>query len=151
MRVFAGFVALTCLAPPTLAQEPDYDDAFTATCLQDAALAQEKVACIGASSLACLQDGGGSYVERYCFARELSFWDDRLNAVYQTQMAAARADDPLLADRLRDLQRAWIGYRDARCDAVFAAWGEGTGQIPALLECLMRTTAAQTLFLEDGL
>lgn len=151
MRICAALLFMTCFAQPVLAQEPEYDDAFTATCLQDAGLAQEKVACIGASSLACLRDGGGSYVERYCFDRELAFWDDRLNAVYQAQMAAARADDPLLADRLRDLQRAWIGYRDARCDAVFAAWGEGTGQIPALLECLMRTTAAQTLFLEDGL
>lgn len=42
-------------------------------------------------------------------------------------------------------------FWDARCAAVFEGWGEGTGRSPALMHCLMQTTAQQTLFLEAAL
>ncbi len=139
------------IAGPVAAEGPSYSDLATESCLQEAVVIGERQACIGASARACMDDGGGSYVESICYSEEGVFWDARLNAVYQEQMSAARGSDPALADALLRLQRAWIGYRDARCDAVFAAWGEGTGRSPAFAECLMRTTAEQTIFLERGL
>ncbi len=135
------------------AQEPSYSGEPVQSCLQEAVSQSESVACIGVSSGQCIDapsNGGGSYVESFCFTEELAIWDSRLNATYQRQMNAAATDNPEYAEALRALQRSWIVYRDARCDAVFAAWGEGTGRSPALMECLMQATAEQTLFLEGG-
>ena len=60
-------------------------------------------------------------------------------------------DRPDLQQNLREMQRSWITYRDARCGFEFAQWDGGTGQGPALLACLMVATAEQTLVLEDQL
>ncbi|WP_342075242.1 lysozyme inhibitor LprI family protein [Yoonia sp. SS1-5] len=151
MNILRSWLIFACLAAPATAQEAVFSPEATERCLENSRLRAERVACIGASSGVCMADGGGSYAESICFSEEGVFWDDRLNAVYQERMAAARRDDKSLADALLNFQRAWIVYRDARCDAVFAAWGEGTGRSPALAECIMRTTAEQALLLEDGL
>jgi uncharacterized protein YecT (DUF1311 family) len=58
--------------------------------------------------------------------------------------AGAKADGltvPPVAEALRDMQRAWIAYRDASCDYERAQWGGGTGGGPATAGCLMRTRA----------
>lgn len=147
-------VAVACGATAVAAQEPAFRIDATENCLQEAVGQAERVACIGAASHACLSDpdnGGGSFVGSFCYQEESNYWDSRLNASYQVIMADAKVDSPALADALLKLQRAWIVYRDARCQAVFDAWGEGTGRSPAYAECLMRMTAEQTLFLEGGL
>ncbi len=136
------------------AQEPTFRAEPLEACLQETVERAERFACIGAASDACLSEPanrGGSYVESFCYDRERAYWDDRLNSSYARIMADATADDPALADALRDMQRAWITYRDARCQAVFDAWGDGTGRSPALMACLMQVTAEQTLFLEGRL
>lgn len=48
-------------------------------------------------------------------------WDARLNAAYQSSIAAL--PEPRQT-ALRDVQRAWIAYRDANCG--FYRGGEGT-------------------------
>lgn len=141
-------------AGPVIAQEPAYSDASTESCLQEAVGKAEQFACIGASARQCMSDdpsGSATPVVTYCLAREHDFWDRRLNVEYTAQMTSARADDPAYADALQALQRAWIVFRDARCNAVAVAWGPGTGRSPAFMECLMRSTAEQTLLLEGTL
>jgi uncharacterized protein YecT (DUF1311 family) len=83
-----------------------------------------------------------------CLDQERKFWDARLNARYR-ELTAQHADDPLIGERLRDMQRAWIGYRDARCDYEFVQWRGGTGGGPAVIACLMQSTAEQVFTLEQ--
>ena len=93
-----------------------------------------------------------------CLDRELTFWDEMLNANYKAQMARAKASDeenkqynpnlPSQSTALRDMQRAWITYRDAACDYERSQWGGGTGGGPATYACLMELTGLQALRLQ---
>ncbi len=96
----------------------------------------------------------------YCLGEELDWWDARLNAAYQERLAQSRDADagmadigataPSQADALRDMQRAWIAYRDASCYYERSRWGGGTGGGPAISACLMHQTGQQALYLETG-
>ena len=96
-----------------------------------------------------------------CLSREADFWDARLNQVYDGLMRAEQAFDAenaaaglavaKAADALQGMQRAWIAFRDAACAYEASQWGGGTGAGPATAECLMRTTAEQSLRLETRL
>lgn len=148
---YVSALMLCGAATSVAADEPVFSTDPTAFCLEEAITQGERMDCIGASSSRCMESVENSYandVVNYCRDAELVFWDDRLNAIYQSQLSLA---EPAVAEALRTLQRAWIPYRDARCDAVFAAWGEGTGRTPAYVTCLMRTTGEQAVFLEGGL
>lgn len=145
------------------AQDVTYSDEATQSCLADAS-GDACLACVGESANACMADteGGSTTVAMGgCLDRERQFWDDRLNTAYSDLMAMyvsadaeAEADGwntPAQAPTLKAMQRAWISYRDARCDFERAKWGGGTGGSPATAQCLMRVTAEQTLVLIDGL
>ena len=94
-----------------------------------------------------------------CLDAEWQWWDARLNTAYKDLMALHRAEDaaaqgsfaPPLAPALRDMQRAWIAWRDARCGYDAAQWGGGTGAGPASAACLMETTAQQAIDLQTRL
>ena len=95
-----------------------------------------------------------------CLDREWQYWDARLNAAYQHQMARAKAIDaemaglgvtvPRQSDALREMQRAWIPFRDAKCGYEYSQWGGGTGGGPAITACLMAETGEQALYLENA-
>lgn len=59
-----------------------------------------------------------------------------------------RATTASLGEALRNMQRAWINYRDAGCLYEQAQWFGGTGGGPATMACHMHETARQTLVLE---
>ena len=92
-----------------------------------------------------------------CLSLELTFWDNLLNANYKQRMSVAKEIDaemqelgatvPLQAPALRDMQRAWITYRDATCDYARSQWGGGTGGGPATVSCLLDLTGQQALYL----
>ena len=48
---------------------------------------------------------------------------------------------------LRDMQRAWMAYRDATCGYEGFQWYGGTGATGAYLGCNLRLTGQQVLFL----
>lgn len=158
MKCF-GWVASAALlfASPVWAQDPVFSAKATEECL---ARGTHLETCIGASANACMDSvpGGSSTVGMsWCLSEELAYWDTRLNVAYQSQMAIKKKDDkengaygPSQADALRDMQRAWIPYRDARCEYVRSQWGGGTGGTPAALECHLTETAVQAVFLETG-
>jgi uncharacterized protein YecT (DUF1311 family) len=151
---------LVLMAGSAAAQDLPYSDAATETCLADASDFGAQTACIGASSGLCMDTpaGGSTVGMGGCLDRELSFWDAMLNANYKTQMARAKASDeetrqynPNAASQataLRDMQRAWITYRDAACDYERSQWGGGTGGGPATYACLMELTGLQALRLQ---
>ncbi|PJI92292.1 uncharacterized protein YecT (DUF1311 family) [Yoonia maricola] len=154
MKIWMAILTCGALgAVPAQAQDLVFSDIHTEACLQEALGAGERHACIGASANQCMTNtpGGESTVGMGgCLERERSYWDGRLNDVYQ-QLLAQQGDDAAVTNNLRAMQRAWITYRDARCDYEYVQWEGGTGGGPALLACLMQTTGEQVLVLEQYL
>ncbi len=158
MRIGAKLVALALgCAAPAAAQDLVFDTGGTLSCIETAP--GDGRTCIGRSAEACMKATPGGYSTvgmGGCLDRELSFWDDRLNEVYRALRADERAEDEersgefgyvSRAEALRDMQRAWIAWRDATCDYERAQWGGGTGGGPATAGCLMRLTGEQALYL----
>jgi uncharacterized protein YecT (DUF1311 family) len=160
--VRAAVLLLALWPAAAVGQEMAFDAGPTEACL--AAATSDPAACIGHAADACMleNDGGETTVGMgFCLSQEWEWWDGRLNAAYGALMARHEAMDaemteigataPSLEATLRDMQRAWIGYRDAACDYERAQWGGGTGGGPATAGCLMRLTGEQALALEGRL
>jgi len=153
----AALLACALLAGPVAAQEITYSDAATAECLAGAQEFTDQRACIGLSSNLCMEAPGGysTYGMGGCLDAELTFWDGLLNENYRARMVQSKSADedaalyqpelPSQAEALRDMQRAWITFRDAACDYERSQWGGGTGGGPATLACLMQMTGEQAL------
>lgn len=144
------------MAAPVFAQDLIFDASGTVECLINTGHTGNKAECIGVSAVSCMQQPGGDTTVGmgFCLDREFEYWDVSLNEGYQQLLAAMRMSDADLpdnlaiqADTLRDMQRAWIGYRDARCGHEASLWQGGTGASPAFLQCMMQVTAEQALYL----
>lgn len=149
-------MALALLAGPAFAQDGlVFSPVATETCLMQIGGDQ----CIGLSANLCMEvsEGGiSTYGMGGCLSMEADYWDARLNAAYQTRLQYAKENDADLnlvqsqAEALRDMQRAWIAYRDARCGYEYSLWQGGTGGGPASVACFMQLTGEQALYLESG-
>ena len=154
---------LLLLAQPATAQEIPFAPEVTEGCVAQAADLPGREACVGKSADACIDtpDGYTTVGMGFCLDRELEFWDGRLNAAYgalmQLEVAAEEelkqlgSAAPSPAAALREMQRAWIAYRDAACDYEESQWGGGTGAGPAAIGCMMTLTGRQALALEERL
>ena len=153
----AVLLALGTAAP---AQELVFSPNATEACLSRGGGSE----CIGQSADACVNatEGGYSTVGMgACLDQEWQYWDARLNAACSTVMEEAGKADaeleefgsaaPRQAPALRDMQRAWIAFRDAKCAYEASTWGGGTGAGPAAIQCMMVTTGVQALYLEAQL
>ena len=156
-------ITLLAAAPvPGVAQEIAIDTGLIDACLADAT-ADARETCIGVAARACTEtpDGYTTAGMSACFGQEHDWWDARLNAVYtelldlsqtfDAEMDALESHAPRLAPALREMQRAWIPYRDAACGYERAQWGGGTGGGPATWACLMQMTGEQVLRLQARL
>ena len=153
----AALIAALVWAGPGLADGDglEFSIAGTETCLSQIGGAE----CIGISAALCMtatEGGASTYGMGGCLSKEADYWDARLNAAYQDLMRRARENDgdfnppQSQAEALRDMQRAWIAYRDARCGYEYSLWQGGTGGGPASVACYMEVTGEQTLYLESG-
>jgi uncharacterized protein YecT (DUF1311 family) len=163
--IVGAFVGAFVGPGPGLAQDGAvFSPAATEACLASAAPGLAAEACAGLSANRCMADtpqGDTTYGMILCFSAEADWWDARLNASFAARMKDARAMDadvmpmgrpvPSAAMALRDMQRAWIAFRDARCAYEAALWMGGSGAGPAVGACLMRETARQTLIIEGTL
>jgi uncharacterized protein YecT (DUF1311 family) len=142
-----------------LAQEMAFDPAPTEACL--AAAPEDLASCIGHAADACMLEnpqGETTMGMGFCLSQEWEWWDARLNAAYGELIATHEAGDAALkeegldvasiADALREMQRAWIVWRDASCDYERALWTGGTGGTVATAGCLMQMTGRRALELE---
>jgi uncharacterized protein YecT (DUF1311 family) len=154
MRIF--IFALAVFATPISAQDLFFTPAATEQCLLGAGHDLDRSQCIGLSAGQCMAmpDGQTTVGMGFCLDAELGYWDEMLNSGYQLLRAAMQASDADLpphlairAEQLRDMQRAWITFRDARCNYEASFWEGGTGASPAFLGCMMTVTAEQALYL----
>jgi uncharacterized protein YecT (DUF1311 family) len=146
------------------ADEPVFDPVHTETCLSNSGGVEgPPTDCVGQSADICMSSALGSTTAgmNLCLEAEWQWWDARLNRTYRAlmeehrktdvEMAGTGATVPSMAQALQAMQRAWIPFRDARCDYQMAQWGGGTGGGPALVGCLMAETGRQALYLEAQL
>lgn len=160
MRVL---IWLVFLALPATAEDLPFSPVATEACLDGATERGAREACIGGSAEACYSREGvySNYAIGVCFGAEADYWDVRLNTVYAAlikaetamleEMRGIGATVPDTVTALREMQRAWIPYRDAACWYEYTTWGGGTGAGPANAECLMHLTGRQALDLEARL
>ncbi|WP_405405674.1 lysozyme inhibitor LprI family protein [Paracoccus sp. Ld10] len=143
-------IALALLSAPAMARDmPTFDPAPALNCLASDAAPDS---CAGLAANACMEGQGGfsTVGMGFCLGAERDWWDDRLNVAYgevltraKTQDAQPNTPDPHQAVALRDMQRAWIAFRDAACGYEAARWTGGTGAGPAAAQCLLILTARQ--------
>lgn len=148
------------------AADPSFDPAATEACVAAAAAASPSLSgtgvldCVGKSAQACMATDGGdsTYGMSFCFEGEWKLWDKRLNEAYGKRLQEAKKTDAEMQSikatvqsmeaALRQMQRAWIAFRDAACLYEASKWQGGTGAGPAATACLMQETARQALILE---
>lgn len=158
MLMLAGSLSLAS-ANSTIAQDFSIRSQITDTCLQNVPK-ENQSACVGKASQACMSENNGgetTYGMSSCTGLELDWWDAKLNTAYGMLVAREKADDkemesyqtsgPKKAPALRDMQRAWISYRDRLCEYEASQWGGGTGAGPAFLSCMMAETSRQYFML----
>ncbi|MCC6002224.1 MAG: DUF1311 domain-containing protein [Pararhodobacter sp.] len=143
---------MLALATPAAA-EIRYNADYTRVCLADGGGRD----CIGLAADRCMEYSAGGYSTygmNACLESERLWWDEALNAHYQDLRSRERANDtnavpgqPPAAEALRDMQRAWIAFRDATCQYEALRWYGGTGASGQFLACQLRLTAEQALAL----
>jgi uncharacterized protein YecT (DUF1311 family) len=151
-------------AQGAFAQELVFSPELSLSCYYESDDGMNPHECIGLSANACMEatpGGYSTYSMGGCLDAELSFWDQELNAAYGELMAYDKAVDAdgsdmgsaamSRAENLRDMQRAWIGFRDASCDYERSQWGGGTGGGPAFIGCMMQMTGEQAMALQLAL
>ncbi|NDW07578.1 lysozyme inhibitor LprI family protein [Jiella pacifica] len=89
-----------------------------------------------------------------CYDREAEAWDKVLNENYQAAMkdassydaeAKENGGDPQAAAGLKKAQRAWIAFRDAECDRLYARNMDGTIRFTVYAACQNRMTAERAI------
>jgi uncharacterized protein YecT (DUF1311 family) len=101
--------------------------------------------CIGVVSEACAKDEGSMTSRQVidCEAREQAVWNAILNDSFRRLLAKLDEDQQL---KLRDMQRAWMAYRDKNC-AFLYDYFQGTMANPMIAACTSRATGMQALYL----
>lgn len=101
--------------------------------------------CIGTAADACL--GKGENLSAHdmidCHGEEADVWDERLSHDYRALMKITKSPDK---ERMRDLERAWVDFRDKKC-AYRQMQGEGMAGMIQNIHCYKVETARQALFL----
>ena len=146
--------------------DPVFEPGATEACVATAVAASPSLSgtgvldCVGKSAQACMATNGGDTTVGmvFCLEGEWKLWDRRLNEAYAKRMQEAKKTDAEMQSikatvqsmeaALRQMQRAWIAFRDAACLYEASKWQGGTGAGPAATACLMQETARQALILE---
>ena len=84
----------------------------------------------------CLNNAISDYDMRVCNGKELERQDKRLNKYYKQAMKS-KINNKV---RLKKAQRAWMKYRDSKCEAEAAPMEGGTGEMLLMSGCLVDTT-----------
>jgi len=147
IRLAALVLALLVTAPAFAEEKPNPKDAATIEkCITSKTgrhWAWEQ--CIGIISEPCTKDEASMPPSEViaCEERERLVWDAILNKSYQALLKALEEDQQ---KKLREMQRAWIAWRDKNCDFLYDYF-QGTMANPMIAACLSRATGMQALYL----
>lgn len=159
---FAALLLMLVAAPAGAQGGLVFDPAPLAACVA----ANRGMDCAWLAANACIAatPGGNSTAGMGgCARAELDWWDADLNATYRSLRDGERATDsdwtdppgmaprPSGAQALREVQRAWIAWRDATCAYEELQWWGGTGAGLAGTSCRLQLTAEQALTLRRWL
>ncbi len=159
MRGAAVLLALLAAGPALAEEARPLDVEAIRGCLDIAG--NGAAGCVGRVSEPCQAEAGGATTLGItgCEQREAAAWDVLLNEEYRATRAWAEAADraeaeyapefAVMAEALRDAQRAWIAYRDAECALDYARWGSGSMRHVAAAGCVLDMTAARAVELRD--
>ena len=106
--------------------------------------------CIGIISTSCMKQPNGETTigMSICLQRETNWWDGWLNGHYRQLKDIMNKDD---FAQLRDMQRKWIAFKDAKCRFEHSSWKGGTIASVTAANCYMTTTADQAIILAGHL
>ena len=155
-RFTAILLPILLLAHPARAAGPDVgaDAAALKACVEGAG--DDARSCIETVATPCV-DGLSSDTDtgvNGCYDREAEAWDRVLNDNYQAAMTDASSydtgarengGDPEAAAALKKAQRAWIAFRDAECDRLYARNMDGTIRFTVYAACQNRLTAERAI------
>ena len=151
MRSLAVMLALLALnAAPALTQDDEPSTAERKTiadCLDKNSGDEIKAmgACIGLIGDRCPDEPGANTMTIIaCQIREQKIWDDYLNDWYGESLKRL-ADEPDAAAALKEAQRAWIQFRDAKCDYWEKRYEGGTFASVAAGNCMRATTGQRAI------
>lgn len=93
----------------------------------------------------CVEKDGSNLGTANCYRMEEAIWDQLLNENYKSLMDSI--EDRQDQDKLKDMQRAWLAYRDTTCDFY---WHKihGSMAVPMSAACRLRETARRALLLK---
>lgn len=160
--VLGAYLSLA-LPVGAIAQDAPYDPEPTMTCVAEALELADKRACVGTSAEICAEASMGGFNTRsmtICMTFEYNLFDQMLNDEYVIVRDLARGldaqengtsfDEVSMENRLIQMQRAWITFRDATCAYEQRQFDGGTlGQL-IHADCLATLTADQTFRLQNS-
>jgi uncharacterized protein YecT (DUF1311 family) len=145
------FTLLLLPATSALAQsdEPTAAERKTiADCLDKSSSSDElkpMSSCIGLIGDRCADEPGANTMTIVsCQIREQKIWDDYLNDWYGQALTRLK-DEPDAAAALKSAQRAWIQFRDAKCDYWEKRYEGGTFASVAAGNCMRVTTGQRAI------
>jgi uncharacterized protein YecT (DUF1311 family) len=128
---------------PTAAERKTIDDCIDKTA-GDSELEQMSK-CIGLIADPCVDaPGANTFTIVACNMREQTIWDGRLNEWYG-QAQSHLKDNAAAAAALKDAQRAWIQFRDAKCGYWEKRYEGGTFASVATGNCTRIETGRRAL------
>jgi uncharacterized protein YecT (DUF1311 family) len=92
----------------------------------------------------CVEKAKDNHGHAECFRSETAIWEAILNENYKALMEAV--DDKNDQNKLKEMQRAWIAYRDTTCDFYWFKI-HGTMAVPMTAACQLRETARRAMLL----
>jgi uncharacterized protein YecT (DUF1311 family) len=92
----------------------------------------------------CIEKDGSNLGTADCYRIETVIWDAILNENYRDLMDAI--DDKKVQDKLKEMQRTWIAFRDTTCDFYWFKI-HGSMSVPMTAACQLRETARRAFLL----
>ena len=152
MRIALGFgvLAASCsaaLSQPEFESTPDERKAIAA-CLERVIGQPElkqMAECIGIVADPCPNAAGANtFTIVACHMREQKIWDGYLNQWYG-EVEKRLVDDPAALTALKEAQRAWIAFRDAKCGYWEKRYAGGTIASVVTGDCMRVETGRRAL------
>lgn len=152
MKALSVLLALAAV----LVAAQDLDPAAAEACLAAGRAAMREggmadASCVGQAAQACEGAQPTTLSMNACRAAEAAWWDDRLNRTYGDLRGLLETRGADRAGGLREMQRAWIAWRDAACAYEAGQFAGGSLAGTVLAGCRMQRTAQQALWLAGEL